>query len=225
MERDIDLKEISDGKLYTSNDMVKIGCNDCAGCSECCRVVEDTIILDPYDIYQLQCGTKTDFATLMENSIELQVVEGIIQPNLKMRPGKEGCTFLNEEGRCGIHGYRPGFCRMFPMGRIYEGNDFKYFLQVHECGYPDKTKVKLKKWIGIPQLSKYEQFVRDWHALFKEVKEIIKETENDTIVKNLNMYLLGQFYSKPYSLGEMQGFYPQFYERLEESKAILGAYC
>lgn len=29
MERNIDMKEVSDGKLYTSNDMVKA---DCGGC-------------------------------------------------------------------------------------------------------------------------------------------------------------------------------------------------
>ena len=29
MEREIDLKEISDGKLYEANDMVKAGCDDC----------------------------------------------------------------------------------------------------------------------------------------------------------------------------------------------------
>lgn len=28
MKREIDLNEISDGRLYTVNDMVKIGCND-----------------------------------------------------------------------------------------------------------------------------------------------------------------------------------------------------
>ena len=37
MEREIDLKEISDGKLYEANDMVKAGCDDCRGCSSCCR--------------------------------------------------------------------------------------------------------------------------------------------------------------------------------------------
>ncbi len=227
MEREIDLKEITDGKFYTANDMVKIGCNDCKGCSECCRVVEDTIILDPYDIYQLQCGTGMDFAKLMEGSIALQVVDGIIQPNLNVRTDGQGCVFLSDEGRCTIHGYRPGFCRMFPMGRIYEGDDFKYILQVHECAYPNKTKMKVKKWIGIPELSKYEQYVRDWHALLRKVKEIIGKTENDTIVKNLNMYILGQFYSKPYSISdtkELQDFYPQFYERLKEAKAIIEAY-
>ena len=227
MEREIDLKEITDGKFYTANDMVKIGCNDCEGCSECCRVVEDTIILDPYDIYQLQCGTGMVFQGLMEGSIALQVVDGIVQPNLNVRTDGQGCVFLSDEGRCTIHGYRPGFCRMFPMGRIYEGDDFKYILQVHECTYPNKTKMKVKKWIGIPELSKYEQYVRDWHALLRKVKGIIGKTENDTIVKNLNMYILGQFYSKPYSISdtkELQDFYPQFYERVKEAKAIIEAY-
>ena len=31
MERNIDMKEVSDGKLYTSNDMVKADCGGCQG--------------------------------------------------------------------------------------------------------------------------------------------------------------------------------------------------
>ena len=33
MKREISLEEISDGKLYGSGDMVKVGCDDCRGCS------------------------------------------------------------------------------------------------------------------------------------------------------------------------------------------------
>ena len=36
MERRIDLAEISDGKRYGSEDMVKAGCADCQGRSACC---------------------------------------------------------------------------------------------------------------------------------------------------------------------------------------------
>lgn len=218
MERDVDLKEISDGRLYTANDMVKIGCNDCAGCSECCRVVEDTIILDPYDIYQLEKCLQVGFEELLTERIELSVVEGIIQPHLKVRSDGEGCTFLREDGRCGIHDSRPGFCRMYPMGRIYDENDFKYFLQVHECSYPDKTKVKLKKWLGIPELSRYEQYIRDWHFFLKKIQGILKETENDAIVKSINMHLLNQFYVKVYDEAD---FYEQFYKRFAESRRVL----
>lgn len=222
MEREIDLSEISDGKLYTAKDMVKIGCNDCAGCSECCRIVGNTIILDPYDLYQLKQVSGMGFEELMKEKIELRVVEGIVQPNLKMRPDGEGCAFLSNEGRCTIHNHRPGFCRMFPMGRIYQENGFQYFLQVHECTYPNKSKVKLKKWLGIPELSKYEDFINRWHRFLKQVQALIEKTENEAIIKNLNMYLLNLFYVTEYDIlrtdGRPPNFYEQFYERLNEAE-------
>lgn len=37
MDREIDLKDISDGKFYGINDMVKADCQGCEGCSACCR--------------------------------------------------------------------------------------------------------------------------------------------------------------------------------------------
>ena len=38
MERNVDIDKISDGKRYGANDMVKVGCDDCRGCSACCRM-------------------------------------------------------------------------------------------------------------------------------------------------------------------------------------------
>lgn len=32
MKREIDMREISDGKLYGPNDLVKADCGDCHGC-------------------------------------------------------------------------------------------------------------------------------------------------------------------------------------------------
>lgn len=222
MIREIDLKEISDGRLYTAGDMVKIGCNDCAGCSECCRMVGDTIHLDPYDIYHLEKALNKSFEELMADTIELGVVDGMICPKLKIREGGAGCVLLSEEGRCTIHNDRPGFCRMFPMGRIYEENGFKYFLQVHECPYPNKTKVKLRKWLGISGLEKYEEYVCSWHFFIKDMQEIVAGTENEAISKNLNMYLLRQFYVNRYDA--LREFYEQFYERMNEAKAVTAAY-
>lgn len=222
MEREIDLKEVSDGKLYTANDMVKIGCNDCAGCSECCRMVGDTIILDPYDLYQLEQVLHTGFEAMMGNQIELQVVDGVVQPNLKVREDGQGCVFLNGESRCSIHQHRPGFCRMFPLGRIYEGESFRYFLQVHECPYPGKTKVKLKKWLGISELSRYEEYIKTWHFFLKGVQKIIRGMENQEMVKSFTMYLLNQFYVNQYNAEK--DFYGQFEERMKNAKAVAAAY-
>ena len=37
MRREVTLEEISDGKLYDANDMVKADCQDCKGCCDCCK--------------------------------------------------------------------------------------------------------------------------------------------------------------------------------------------
>ncbi len=33
MKRNVRMEDISDGKLYTANDLVKADCGDCEGCS------------------------------------------------------------------------------------------------------------------------------------------------------------------------------------------------
>ena len=82
MLRDIDLNEISDGRLYSANDMVKADCMGCQGCSSCCQGMGDSIVLDPYDMYRLCTGLKTAPAALLASSLELGVVDGLILPHL-----------------------------------------------------------------------------------------------------------------------------------------------
>ena len=102
MLREVDLSEISDGKLYTNNDMVKTDCLGCVGCSQCCHGMGSSVILDPYDIYQLTTGLSKTFEELLAGPLELNVVDGIILPNLKMTGPEEACAFLDENGRCSI---------------------------------------------------------------------------------------------------------------------------
>lgn len=224
MKRNIDINEVSDGRLYTSNDMVKMGCDDCSGCSDCCTGMGNSIILDPYDIYQLTKNLHRSFDELMsygiseENATEgvigLDVVDGLILPHLNMTGTRECCSFLNEKGRCGIHSFRPGFCRLFPLGRIYENGTFRYFHQIYECRKTQRTKVKINKWLGIPSLKKYEQFVLDWHDLLDRVGTEVRESEEENVVKQTGLSLLYVFYRKPYDFE--RDFYEQFYEKLEQ---------
>lgn len=218
MERNISLEEISDGTLYRSNDLVKADCGDCEGCSACCRGMGSSIILDPYDIYRLESGLDAQFAQLLAERLELNVVDGIILPNLKMAGDGEACSFLDGQGRCSIHTYRPGFCRLFPLGRIYEDRSFQYFLQVHECRKENRTKVKVRKWIDTPDFRAYEKFVADWHYFLKDLGDGMKAGGSQECVKAVNMYVLNRFYAAAY--GTDEDFYPQFYGRLKEAAAF-----
>jgi len=220
MERQIDMKEVSDGRLYTINDMVKAGCEDCAGCSACCRGMGSSILLDPYDVYRMTIGLGKSFQELMAGAAELHVVDGIILPNLAMAGEGEACTFLNEEGRCSIHPYRPGICRLFPLGRIYEDNSFRYFLQIHECRKENRSKVKVKKWIDTPDVRRYEAFVSRWHYFLKDLQEEIKKSQSAERERQINLLVLQVFYLPPYAAG--CDFYEQFEDRMEQAYGMLG---
>lgn len=211
MIRNIDIDEISDGQRYTKDSMVRISCNDCDGCSKCCHDMGNSIILDPYDIFGLCKNLKTNMNALLSTTLELNVVDGVILPNIKMTGDKDPkCGFLNEDGRCSIHSSRPGFCRLFPLGRIYENDSFTYFNQIHECDYPNKSKVKVKKWLDIPNIAEYERFILSWHDLLKDI-QVMLTNMTDEDIKNLNLKFLNIFLITPYDVEK--SFYEQYYER------------
>lgn len=219
MKRNVSLEEISDGKLYTLNDMVKVDCHDCRGCSACCRGMGSSIILDPLDVCRLSVNLGKSFDELLEKELELGMVDGAILPNLRMTGPEEACVFLDGRGRCSIHSFRPGICRLFPLGRYYQEREFRYFLQVHECPKPDRTKVKVKKWIDTPNLKQYEAYITDWHYFLEDAARLVTESQDTDSPKNLNLYILQSFYRKPY---QEEDFYVQFEERMREAKKLLG---
>ena len=211
LQRNVDINEISDGKLYGLNDMVKVGCNDCEGCSKCCQGMGDSIKLDPLDIYNLTINLSVSFQELLEDKGELNVVDGMILPNLKLSGDGESCNFLNKEGRCSVHSFRPGICRLFPLGRIYNETGFDYFLQVNECVKPNKTKVKVKKWIDTADVKKNESYIIKWHTFIKYVQGIVESNTDEALIKQINMAVLQVMFVRPYAKDD---FYGQFEERI-----------
>lgn len=217
MNRNLD--EISDGRIYELNDMVRAACNDCEGCHFCCEDMGESIVLDPLDMYQLTRGLGVSFEQLLQDKIELHVVDGMILPNLKMSGITNCCAFLNEEGRCSIHQFRPGICKLFPLGRIYEDGKLTYFLQMDGCKKENRSKIKVSKWLDTPELKKNQQYLIDWHAFRKQMEAIISDTQDETTVKTITMFLLNTFFVNPYDMEK--DFYQQFYERMNKIKSAL----
>lgn len=208
-------------RLYSSADMVKADCGGCEGCSDCCSGMGESIVLDPLDVQRLISGLGSSFGQLMQENLELNVVDGMILPNLKMAGEQETCSFLNEQGRCTVHSIRPGVCRLFPLGRYYENGSFRYFLQSQECKKAHKSKIKVSKWLDTPNLKRYEKYITDWHYFLEEVKAFLEEQQDEQLQKDLNTYILDGFYAAPYDSG--REFYEQFEERLARTKKLLKA--
>lgn len=214
------LEGISDGRIYDIEDMVKAGTSGCDGCSACCHDVGDLVVLTPFDVYEIVNHLNVSFDELLIDKLELRENNKMMLPHLKMHGDSKRCSFLNVEDRCVIHGHRPNICRLFPLGRVYEEDDFKYFLQVDSCIKPNLEQVKVKDWIGIENYQQNKAFILSWHHLLKALAFRIKFIRDDEERDEVNKYLLDTFYRMTVKDGE--DFYSEFLKCLPEAKNWLG---
>ena len=208
-------------RYYTSKDMAKLHSEACHGCGDCCRGMGDTIRLDPYDMHLLSEGLGKAPADLLEEGrIALSEEEGLILPHLVMSEKTGACCFLSEDSGCRIHPFRPGLCRLFPLGREYDAGtrSFRYFVVPEGCDMPGKIKVRIDRWLGVPDIRQYEAFISDWHFFLKDVKAALKGAGDPAYVRQLNLFILKVFYLTPYDPGE--GFYKLFRIRLAEAAKV-----
>ena len=212
------LNEISDGKLYDIEDMVKADTCGCNGCSDCCKDVGDLVVLTPFDIYEMTTYLNTDFDKLLGDKILLRENNKITLPYLKMQDENKNCSFLDKNGRCTIHSKRPNICRLFPLGRAYQDNDFKYFLQVDNCPKDELKDVKVSQWINIENYNENKKFILEWYKFIKALTFRLKFVRDEKEIAHINEILLDNFYRVKID----NDFYKSFEELLPKVKNKLG---
>lgn len=213
------LNEISDGKLYDVEDIVKADTGGCNGCSDCCHDVGELVVLTPFDVYEIVSYLNIEFNQLIDDKIILRENNKILLPYLNMQENKR-CSFLNNKDRCMIHSKRPNICRLFPLGRVYKDNTFKYFLQVGNCPKENLNDVKVRDWVGIENYEQNKKFILDWHNFIKALIFRLKFVRDEEELKEINKILLDNFYNIKPNDGE--DFYCQFERILPNIKSRLG---
>ena len=204
-------------RLYGPQDMVRISSSACAGCGACCRGMGDTIVLDPYDVWQLTSGLGKSFEELMGAGIDLHVEEGVILPHLMMRSDTQSCAFLGPDGRCMVHSHRPGICRLFPLGRQFDEEKTSYFIVPEGCVKGGLSKVRIDKWLGIPDLPAYESFKAQWHSLVRLLKARIAAEPSEEVRRNVNLYFVRVFFMAPYEdISSAGAFYREAADRSQK---------
>ena len=212
------LEEISDGKLYDIQDTVKADTCGCNGCSDCCCDVGDLVVLTPFDIYEIVNYLDVEFDELLGDKIELRESNKVLLPYLKMQDDNKNCSFLNKEGRCTIHSKRPNICRLFPLGRVYKDDNFKYFLQVGNCPKENLKDVKVSEWIGIENYDNNKKFILEWHKFIKALTFRLKFVRDEKELEEINQILLDSCYR----INIKEDFYSVFLKHLPEVKNRLG---
>ena len=187
----------------------------------------NSIILDPYDIYQLWENMGLTFEELLAGPVELHVEDGLIIPNIRMIDETGSCGFLDSNGSCGIHDFRPGLCRLFPLARGFEKDKLGYFCLQDKVCPANKSKIRIDKWLGIKDLKKYEEFQLQWHDLKKQVQASVVEAlseqqlkgseQNASKAQAILTQFIQYFYVKPYE-GD---FYEEVYSRMVTFRNII----
>ncbi|WGX74640.1 YkgJ family cysteine cluster protein [Paraclostridium bifermentans] len=214
------LEEISDGKLYDIEDIVKADTCGCDGCNDCCCDVGELVVLTPFDVYEIVTYLGVEFDELIGENIELRQNNKILLPYLKMNDDNKNCSFLNKEGRCNIHSKRPNICRLFPLGRVYKDDNFKYFLQVGNCPKEDLKDIKVSQWVGIDNYDENKKFILEWYKFIKALTFRLKFVRDEKEIEEINQTLLDNCYRV--EIEEGKDFYSTFMKNLPEVKNKLG---
>ena len=211
------LENISDGVLYELSDVVLVETEGCMNCSDCCHGVGEMVQLTPFDVFQLSKNLNLSSDDLFIHKLELRETGKIKLPHLKMTGPTERCIFLNELDRCDVHAFRPNICRLFPLGRVYLNDDFKYCLLKNVCGDRTKSSVAIEKWIDIENYEVNKEFLLEWYRLLKALTFRLKFVRDAIELEEINMYLRHSFY-------QIDGadFYKSFFELLPIAKSKLG---
>lgn len=122
--------------------------------------------------YRLSMGLKTTPAALLASSLELGVVDGLILPHLKMNGNTDSCTYLNKNGRCSIHPFRPGSAGSFHWGVTMKIILFHIFSRLTNVQNPARQRAKSVNGIEEPDFSRHEKFVSRLALLSQTVTEL-----------------------------------------------------
>ena len=190
MRREVSLEEISDGRLYELNDMVKADCQDCAGCHDCCEGMGDSVVLDPMDVYRLCTNLGKTPQELVSTGLDSVRCHGweYSASSLHEWEKTNAACFLNEQGRCSIHDCPSWISADFSHWDVsMKMEDSSIFCRSMNARRPSRSKIKVKKWIDTPDLRQYEKFVADWHYFLLDVQEVLYNATDAQLIKNLNL--------------------------------------
>lgn len=157
-------------KFVSTNACVPFRCQKCA---ECCRHVDDALMLEPLDIYHLskylreQGETVNGPEDVLERYAHPAMLEGLPIFQINTVGDDHACVFL-KDGRCSIYNARPQVCRMYPFGTApgCRGKDFSFYLCTERKHHFGVGSVRVKDWLS-------ENLSKDTKEFYREEYEVL----------------------------------------------------
>ena len=189
----------------------------CRLCGNCCRNVEDTIMLEPLDAYSLACclrgrsGVVENIEDVYSKYAHPTMLErGYPIFLLNTQGGDHACVFL-KDGRCSVYAARPRVCRLYPftVETGQRGRRFAYYqcLDRHTDHF-EGGKVNIGDWMYQNFTREAREFLEAEAAVLPEFRKLLTELGPE----GRRHCLLQILYYRYYNYELDQPFLPQYRE-------------
>lgn len=174
----------------------------CQRCSACCRHVENKVMLEPYDVYQLALHFQSEGRIRKPEDICAQYAHPMpLEPYfpiflLNTAGEDQHCIFLNGN-HCSIYAHRPRACRLYPftVDTGQRGKDFEYFLCTD---YPDhfgKGRVRVSDWFYENFPKDARRFVKADYAAIRQYGKLLRQMTPAQIEHSLFQFLFYRYWN------------------------------
>jgi membrane-bound lytic murein transglycosylase MltF len=94
-------------------------------------------------------------------------------------------------------------------------------MQTRGCKAQKHDEVKVREWLGIEDLEKYEEYVLRWHRVIEKIADFMTKPAEPGVKSRVHEQFLKHFYETPYDTSKE--FYSQIYERIDEWNSTVGS--
>lgn len=159
----MDIEEIQNRELAPTDEF-EFACKECGGC---CRKRREPIMVTACDIYYAMKAIGSSPDAALKKHFEYTIGKDSHLPVILLRERDDGsCSFLRK-GKCLIHQDKPIVCRLFPLGRFYDGRDKKYhyFSNANSCEGSKQQTFTLQEWLELFDIPAHEEENLLWSKL------------------------------------------------------------
>ncbi|MGE5173743.1 MAG: YkgJ family cysteine cluster protein [Betaproteobacteria bacterium] len=156
----------AEARPLSDSDPVQLSCGS-AGCSSNCCKASAPIVLNPYEIAMICKESGMSYEDLLD-IVETDRAQSF---PLVMLPRNPACHFWTDTG-CRIYNARPLACRLFPLGRLYNGG--RSYLVLPErnictglAPFPSKT---VAQYLRDQDTSVYIEMADQWIEFVNEIE-------------------------------------------------------
>ena len=201
---------------------------ECSLCGECCRDVEHSVMLEPYDLFRIagylkQRGQKVSgIEQIISEYADVRLLGDSEYPVflLKTQGQRNACVFLHD-GRCSIHEAKPRACRLYPMGAWPNEafDDFDYFIASQKRHHFDGPAIRVVEWMDEYFTDDEREIVLLDANAMRELAPILRGLQNAGIDQDRILQPLILFKYVYFELDEP--YVPQFIRNTGLLKSVL----